>query len=939
MIAQMLRSWRLLLVAVGFTLMLGTAASRSEAQNYETSWLGNSFSGLPVPVFPQGTAPQHVQDDIAGMVVSSDGMCYTNSLWDEDGEDAGIYGGGQMVGSCTDLHSYGRNGGSAIALDDSYVYVAMTQTGDDDHGDPDLNANFLPDFPPENTIWYGVRRYTRNGAPAPFPNGYGNDSGSDSSTGSGGILQVNAGSRPNGSSPYSGQRVSGIAVDGSFLYVSDPTAGQIKKYSLATLSSTPVSTWNLPNPGPMVLANVYGGNFLYVIQNGPNPQVVVYGTNGTVVAGISFAPGVKPSALAFATIGGAPTLLVADQGPDQDIKEYNIYQLSGTPTTVTSPFGTVGGIYDIKYAPMGTAGPLRFNNPTGVGVDAAGNIYVSQDGTCGNTLSDGNTVVDGLGGGGSVLESYAPNKTLNWQLLGLEFIDCADVDPSSENDVFTKEEHFAMDYTKTTPGTEAAYKGYTINRIKYPEDPRLHFAGNHEASAWVREYTAGVSDKVSKFLVTIDMYAHCLVISRFNAATDGECAIPSTMFAPGYQVPDSTGWPENQPQDKDLSRPEWIWRDQNGNGSFDDGGFTTPSPEQPRRPLSPIYGWWVDSNMDVWAADESYGIRHFVCQGLDSNGNPIYDYDAPHMKLTLLPSLPPLPSDQFNAVERIEYYPATDTMYLSGYTSSHPNPNNEWGGVGPVICRYDQWSTNPTLHTGYPIVPPYNSDTNSANYTEPVSLAVAGQYLFLSYSPQNQILIYNTNTGQQAGSLFPGASVGGTGVAGGPGVLGKTDIRYGVRAYQRANGEYEVFNEADWRGKIIMYRWTPQVQIQDLWTDTFLNVQNGLQCSAPANDLSFNWVQEPASAGSFRLRNLTTGQYLNTQAGTLQCSAVSQSSADALWSAQDTVNPGYDWLYSGSFGQGQFMNNNSNQSIPVVTPTSDMDFGWWSAMWGFKEVN
>ena len=773
------RPRRTLLFAAGLAATLLTATSRSQAQ-YETSWLGNSFSGTPSQTTQQqGTAGLHVQDDISGMVITGDGTCYTNSIWDEGGEEAGIYGNAQVAGNCQALHGWGRNGGSAITLDDNYVYVAMTQSGDDG-GNTANNSNGLPLTPPPNNTWYCIRRYTRAGAPAPFPsaNGQGPGYGYDGS-----MLQVNAGSRPDSSSPYSGQRVSGIAVDGSFLYVSDPTAGQIKKYSLATLSSTPVSTWNLPNPGPMVLASVFGGTCLCVAQTGPNPKVVEYNdTTGSVIGVLTFAPGVNPSALAFATMSGVPTLLVADQGPDQNIKEYNLTKFSGTPTAVTSTFGTVGGVYGGKGAQIGKTGPLRFNNPTGVGVDAAGNIYVSQDGTCGN----------GLGGGGSVLESYAPNKTLNWQLLGLEFVDNADVDPSSENDVYTKEEHFVMDYTKTTPGTEASYKGYTVNRFKYPQDPRSHMGTGLESSAWVREYRG------HKFLVTIDMYTNYLVISRFNAATDGECAIPSTTFSRSHQQPDATGWPENQPSDG-----EWIWRDSNGNGAFEAGEFTQPAGQAD---LPELWGWWVDSNMDVWQATYGGGIRHFACQGLDSKGNPIYDYA--HMTTTPMPS-------QLNGMERIEYYPATDTMYLSGYSSSLPIPGGEWGGVGRVICRYDQWSTNPTLHTGYPIVPPYNSDrsNNAANYTEPACLSVAGQYLFLSYSPQNQILIYNTNTGSQIGSIFPGASVGGTGVAGGPGVLGWTDIRYGVRAYQRASGEYEIFNEADWLGKVVLYRWTPSGQM------------------------------------------------------------------------------------------------------------------------------
>ena len=758
-------------IPAAYTLALALLSPYAHAQvppqpplTYATSWIGNSFSGASSQsTQQQGTAGLHVQDDVWGMAVSPDGRCYTNSPWDEGGEEAGIYKDGQVAGVCGSLHGWGRNGGGAITLDDNYVYVAITQSGDDG-GNTSNNGNGLPQTPPPNNTWYCVRRYTRAGAPAPFPAGYGYD---------GSMIRVNAGSRPNGNTGYAGQSVSGIAVEGGFLYVSDPTAGQVKKYSLLTLSSTPVSAWAVANPGAMVCTD----GFLYVAQGGAAPKVLKYSAAGALSTAISFAPGVKPSALAFATMRGVPTLLVADGGPDQDVKEYDLAHLHGTPTAVASVFGTIGGIYGGRGAQIGTTGPGRFNDPTGVGVDRSGNVYVSEDGTCGN----------GLGGGGTVLESYTPGGTRRWQLLGLEFIDCADADPASEDDVYTKEEHFVMNYAHATPGTEAAYRGYTVNRFKYPQDPRLHLGVGLEASAWVREYRG------HKFLVTTDMYAHCLIISRFNAATDGECAAPSTTFAQNYQVPDPTGWPENEP-----SRGEWIWRDTNGDGAFGAGEFTQPAG---RGNAPGLWGLWVDGSMDVWEATQNAGLRHFACQGLDGKGNPIYDYA--HVSSVAMPA-------PFNDLERVEYYPATDTMYLSGYSASLPLPPGDWGSVGTVICRYDRWSTKPSLHAGYPIVLPYAP----GGALEPKALSVAGAYVFVTYEKQNRVLIYDTDKGQQAGTIVPGASVGGGSGIGDPLALGWTDIPYGVRAYRRANGEYVIFNEDDDRGKVVMYRWMPTLPVR-----------------------------------------------------------------------------------------------------------------------------
>ncbi len=258
------RPWRPVLLALDIAGMLLAAAPHSRAQNYETSWLGNSLSGASSPTTrQQGTAGLHVQTDIWGMAVSSDGSCYTDSPWDEGGAEAGIYAKGQVTGNCIGLHGWGRGGGSAIAVDADYAYVAVTQSGDDG-ANTDNNSNGLPQYPPHNNIWYCVRRYSRTGTPAPFPAGSGVD---------GSILQINAGSRPvplpgRAALPYSGQPVSGIAVDGAFLYVSDPTANQVKVYSLATLSATPVRTWSVATPGPMVI--IHGT--LFVVRGARTPR-------------------------------------------------------------------------------------------------------------------------------------------------------------------------------------------------------------------------------------------------------------------------------------------------------------------------------------------------------------------------------------------------------------------------------------------------------------------------------------------------------------------------------------------------------------------------------------------------------------------------------------------------------------------------------------------
>jgi hypothetical protein len=102
---------------------------------------------------------------------------------------------------------------------------------------------------------------------------------------------------------------------------------------------------------------------------------------------------------------------------------------------------------------------LKFYGITGVGTDAAGNIYINSN---------------GFNNSGTDLRKLSPNGKLQWQLLGLHFVDNADTDPATDGiEVFAKQEHFVMNYSKPA-GQQWTYKAYTINPFKYPQDPRLH---------------------------------------------------------------------------------------------------------------------------------------------------------------------------------------------------------------------------------------------------------------------------------------------------------------------------------------------------------------------------------------------------------------------------------------------------------------------------------
>ena len=795
--------------------------------SYTTSWLGNSFPGTPTD--GDWSNPEHVQDDIQAMYVASNGTVYTDSIWDEGGSEAGIYQSAANTGNCGDLHSWGRFGGQAVASDGNYVYVAMGVNGQSATGGTNSNGN--PEYPPNNTtVWYGVRRYTLAGASAPFSAGYGDDAD---------MLVVTT----NGTDTGGNNVITGLTCSGGLLYVSDVADGCVKSYQTSSLSQTPYGTltghagiaglsadgygnvWGLQYTGSAYTS--FGSSIDSVgYTGGTGCQLICLYTIGGHVGGsgvISFASGDHPVAVAYNAYSGL--FMVADQGSDQNIKCYNPTSFSGSPTTVASTIGATGGIYS---GTLGQNGTLRFNMPSGVGADSSGNIYVSQDGSC--QL------------GGTVLESYTPSGSRNWALYGLQWLDNADIDPSSQTDVYTNRGHFTMNWNSTTPGSEWTYAGYTIDPFAYPEDPRLHLGPmtNTQNSPMMRRIDG------SLFMFVTDQYANTLGVYRFNSTSEGQIAIPSGLFAQQPDVteqaitPDRTGWPENQP-----SAGEWIWRDSNGNGTIDSGEYNQPSTFDP---WEEDWGWYVDSSGDVWEAGQT-GVRHYKCQGLDSYGNPIYNYT--NMTTTALPSV-------FTEVDRIEYFPSTDTMYLSGYTSSYPNSSNDWGVIGKVIYRYDNWSTSPTVHSGYPIV--LNFSDSSSPQIWPASMDVNGQYLFVTYAAQNWIYVYNIATGAESGMITPGSDVGGDSSvdAGTSRCLGYTDIRMGIRGFERANGEYDIFNEDDWLGKVMMYRWDAGPSAPTGLTATPGNSQVSLSWTGSSGATSYD-IFRGTSAGGESTTPIATG--------------------------------------------------------------------------------
>jgi hypothetical protein len=714
-----------------FAAGLGFSHAATNRLPCAVSWIGNSFPG----------AKKWVQQDIRGMLVTPAGEVYTAVEWDEAGREFGIYKDGDAVGNAGHTHGWGNNGGLTVAVNSKYAFLGLSM-GNEGGGLKDTNT-----WPPKGFTWYGISRrhradFTKG---APFPGGKGGKGDTLKEC----FLVINE------APEKANAHLAGLWADEQNLYISNPSKSRVEVWDAEAMTNK--YSFPVDRPGPLLTTFIT--RFLWILQTATETQpasLLNYSAKGGLIWDLKFAPDARPRSLAYDPIHNY--ILLADSGPDQQI--HFIRNLLGPPVFMRTRFGQKGGIFSGEIP--GKFGDLRFNNPTGVGTDAAGNIYVASDGQS--------------GGGGTVLESYTWEGKLNWRLFGLEFVDMGDFDPASDTDLYTKEEHFQITHTQP-PGRDWSYTGYTIHPFKYPQDPRLHI---WSAGAWARRLEGRL------ILFVNDMNAQYMQVYRFNPFTDGEIAKPAGLFT-GRRMKEKVNWPPHQPE-----KGEWIWRDKNGNGAFEaDEYFTNEGKDAPG-----YQGWWVDSAGNVWQAAETAGLRKFKFLGLDAHINPQWDFQ--NVEKFERPT-------QLSRIKRLRYYPETDTMYLGGTTGEHANQH--WKPMGPVLCRFDDWH-KPSRKLRWQIVAPYAKGSQGHESCEPMGFDVAGDFVFVPYTGASKavgfstghIEIFRAEDGKSVGCLEPPPEIG---------EIGLQDIRECLTARRRANGEYVVLLEEDWKAKILMYRWKP----------------------------------------------------------------------------------------------------------------------------------
>jgi hypothetical protein len=221
----------------------------------------------------------------------------------------------------------------------------------------------------------------------------------------------------------------------------------------------------------------------------------------------------------------------------------------------------------------------------------------------------------------------------------------------------------------------------------------------------------------------------------------------------------------------------------------------------PKKGEGEQWAWDVDEKGGIWHGDApGKTIRRYAFKGWNGK-KPVYDWAHPQTW--------PWP-DGWEIVRRIEYDAQTDALYLSGYLKG--DRVESWGIIGATMRRYDGWMNGAKSLRWTMETPRDGNPDPKEGPLSPSSVDLAGDYLFFGMvKPTNEkeyVHIFRPSDGRYIGSFEPGASVVGKGDGVGVGWL---DMPYSLQAMRRKNGEYLVLVEEDWRGKNLLYRWTPDV--------------------------------------------------------------------------------------------------------------------------------
>lgn len=410
-----------------------------------------------------GTLAAHVGNTARSMWVAPEGVIYTASLWDENEGGVAIYQAGNSQGS---IGINSEFQGSAITGNATSIFAALQFSSNGGSGK--------------------VGRYDRTTHTRDL------------------LLSVSA-----TTNEQHADVITGLATAGSLLYASDFPGNRVRVYTTDGVWERDISV-----AGPGALAVDRAGN-LWVAQQSAG-TILEFSPAGAPLNSIQMAATSRPSALYFDAPYGQ--LMVGDQGPDMNIKIYNI---AGAPVLVNT-FGVQGGYLDSTRGIKGAVGDKRFTRVVGIGRDAAGNLYVLNN-PWGGSWDLGRN-------GGTDLHAYNSAGNQIWKLQSLNFEAVAAPDPLTDAAYFYSGTNI---YTGTAGGTFVAN---TVDPFTYPSDPRLNMQDTERDEHFGQLVTVGGN----RILVASGQNPGIFCFFHFNAASgyiaipDG--SIPGSLFKTSLEV-------------------------------------------------------------------------------------------------------------------------------------------------------------------------------------------------------------------------------------------------------------------------------------------------------------------------------------------------------------------------------------------------------------------
>lgn len=352
----------------------------------QTTWIANTFNGAPSSGPPWPMRGRWMQQAIAGLTVTAEGVVLTASPWDESGRCTGMYHQGKVndtrieaTGSAArSAWAWGTASNGAIAVDGEYVYLVNLAS---------LLLRFRWRLRP--AIDLPISRWNPHYAWTHSPLDFDN--------------QVSV----------RGPALTAAAQNGRLAFIYPD--GYLELRHAATWKTV---SWSIHIPGVTAVALASDGS-LWIVQKG---VIVQLGPDGHET-GKTIVDAGNPSALAFSH-ARPHELIVCDDGPRQQVLFYDV----GGPVRLLRRFGAEGGL---RAGHAGEMTPDKLFALRGAGVDSEGKLYVGMsiganiNGTP-RPLTGGNLNMP------AVIRAFAPDGRLLWETEKYAWITTFAFDPASD---------------------------------------------------------------------------------------------------------------------------------------------------------------------------------------------------------------------------------------------------------------------------------------------------------------------------------------------------------------------------------------------------------------------------------------------------------------------------------------------------------------------------